>query len=91
MAALLVEVAKEGVLWIPGAAAGAGAVGAALSELGAARLGAGWLADVMSRAEDRAADKLPSILRVGVAGVKGLLLAPSAATCKQVPKLQDMA
>ena len=80
MAALLVEVANEGVLWLPSAAA---ATGATLFDLGVARLGAGWLADVTSLAEDRAADKIPSTLRVGVAGVKGLLAVSSAVTCKQ--------
>ena len=69
----------EGVLWVPQAAA---AVGATLSELAAAMLGAGWLAALASRAEDRATDKVPSTFRTGVVGVKGLLIASSAVTCK---------
>ena len=80
IAALLVEDARVGMLRRPRAAAAAGAL---LSSLGAAGLGAGRLTGSASLAVDRGAGRLPSALRVGVAGVKGLLAASSAATCKQ--------
>lgn len=80
MAALLPEGGREEGcwrLWLAGTGT------AALAGLGAAEPGTACAAACASLAADSATERLPSPLRVGVAGVRGLLAASSAAACRE--------